>query len=176
MRRVTTAACLPSISLLLLCLFAAPQTRAAVFRDRAAFEAAAQNLRTIDFESAPRPSSGALPYEVDGIRFVSIGGLDVGPDLGSTDKRLAALTVGEITYLTIYLPPGTTAVGCDQFSRPMSVAASSGESVTMSESDGSNFVGFTSNTPIQTLVISLDFPEPTPNVVMDNLTFGQRRA
>ena len=143
-----------------------------VFRDRASFEAAAQNLRTIDFESAPQPSSGALPYEVDSIRFISIGGLHVGPDLGSpTDKRLVALTVGEITQLVIYLPPGTTAVGLDQFSRPMIVGG-----VTMTAGDGSNFIGFVSDTPITQLIVMLDTPEPTPNAVIDNLTYGQKRA
>ena len=161
------------VSLFLFFFFAGSTASAqTVFRDRAAFEAAAQNLRTIDFESAPSPSSGALPYEVDGIRFISIGGLAVGPDLGSpTDRRLVALTVGEITQLTIYLPPGTTAVGLDQFARPMIVGG-----VTMTAGDGSNFIGFVSDTPITELVVMLDTPEPTPNAVLDNLTYGQRRA
>jgi hypothetical protein len=99
----------------LLCLFSASSAGATIFRDRAAFESAAQNLRTIDFESAPQLPSGAIPYDVDGIRFISIGGLSVGASIGSTDKMLSAHTVGEITSLTIYLPPGTTAVGLDQY-------------------------------------------------------------
>ena len=164
------------VSLSLLCLFSASSAGATVFRDRTAFESAAQNLRTIDFESAPQPSSGALPYDVDGIRFISIGGLSVGAPIGSTNKRLSAHTVGEITYMTIYLPPGTTAVGLDQFSRPMEILSSAGEKVAMTAGDGSNFVGFVSDQPIQTLTVTLDFPEPTPNAVIDNLTYGQRRA
>jgi hypothetical protein len=142
-----------------------------VFRDRAAFEAAAQNLRTIDFDSAPQPTDGLGFYEVDGVRFRSINGLEVFGDSGSTDRRLAARTIGEITRLSVYLPPGTTAVGLDQFSRPMSVGG-----VTMTAGDGSNFVGFVSDSPMTELVIMLDFPEPTPDAVIDNLTFGQRRA
>ena len=46
----------------------------------------------------------------------------------------------------------------------------------MTAGDGSNFVGFVSDTPITELTVTLDFPEPTPNAVIDNLTFGQRRA
>ena len=142
-----------------------------VFRDRAAFEAAAQNLRTINFDNVPPPRGGPEPYEVDGVRFRSITRVEVFGDSGSTDKRLVALTIGEITRLTVYLPPGTTAVGLDQFSRPMSVGG-----VTMTAGDGSNFIGFVSDSPITELVIMLDAPEPTPDAVIDNLTFGQRRA
>jgi len=142
-----------------------------VFRDRAAFEAAAQNLRTIDFDGAPQPRDGFGFYEVDGVRFRGFNGLEVFGGSGSTDKRLVARTVGEITELYIYLPPGTTAVGLDQFSRPMEVGG-----VLMSPGDNSNFVGFISDQPIQTLIVRLDVPEPTPDAVIDNLTFGQRRA
>jgi hypothetical protein len=141
-----------------------------VFRDRAAFEAAAQNLRTINFDSAPRVVA-SLDLEVDGVRFRSSFGLDIEAAPGSTDKKLVARTVGEITYLDIYLPPGTTAVGLEQFERPMQVGG-----VLMSPGDNSNFVGFVSDQPIQTLTVTLDAPEPTPNAVIDNLTFGQRRA
>ena len=44
------------VSLLLLCLYAGSPSRAgaAVFRDRAAFESAARNLHTLDFESVGR--------------------------------------------------------------------------------------------------------------------------
>jgi hypothetical protein len=57
----------------------------------------------------------------------------------------------------------------------MIVSTSTGESVTMNESDTASFVGFISDQPIQSLIIAFDFPEPTPNVLMDNLSFGQRR-
>jgi len=164
--------CLSFVSLFLFFVFAGPAASAqTVFRDRAAFEAAAQNLRTINFESEPQSRSGALAYDVDGIRFISSGGLAVEAAPGSTDKKLEALTVGEFTRLVIYLPPGTTAVGLDQFSRPMSVGG-----VTMTAGDGSNFIGFVSDSPVTELVIMLDAPEPTPSAVIDNLTFGQHRA
>ena len=178
MRRLASA-WLPAISFLLICIFyAGSQTRAAaaVFRDRAAFNAAAQNLHTIDFEGERQEISGSGQYDVDGIRFVSAFGLTVAPDFGTTNTKLHAHTVGEITFMTVYLPPGTTAVGFDQFEKPMTISTSTGESVTMIASDNSTFVGFTSDQPIQTLTVMLDFPEPTPNAVLDNFSFGQRRA
>jgi hypothetical protein len=46
----------------------------------------------------------------------------------------------------------------------------------MDQSDPSTFVGFVSNQPIQSLTFFLDFPEPTPNALIDNLSFGQQRA
>lgn len=174
MRRVTSLF-FPVVSLLLFCLCAGPRASAAVFRDRAAFEAAAQNLHTIDFESGPRQTSGSQ-YDVEGIRFISAFGLTVAPDFGTTNTKLHAHTIGEITFMTVHLPPGTTAVGFDQFEKPMIISTSNGESVTMSQSDGSTFVGFTSDQPIRTLTVMLDFPEPTPNAVLDNFSYGQRRA
>ncbi len=178
MRRVSSVS-FSVLTLLLLCLFAGSQTRAAaaVFRDRAAFNAAAQNLHTIDFEGERRLISGSGNYDVDGIRFLSAFGLSVGPDFGTTNNsKLHAHTIGEITFMTVYLPPGTTAVGFDQFAFPMTISTSTGESVTMIASDNSTFVGFVSDQPIQTLIVMLDFPEPTPNAVLDNFSFGQRRA
>jgi hypothetical protein len=170
--RLAVKRSLSFVSLFLFFVFAGSSSSAqTVFRDRAAFEAAAQNLRTINFDNAPQPTEGPGFYEVDGVRFKSITRLEVFGAAGSTDKRLIALTVGEITLLTVYLPPGTTAVGLDQFSRPMSVGG-----VTMTEGDGSNFIGFVGDSPITELIIMLDAPEPTPDAVIDNLTFGQRRA
>ena len=58
----------------------------------------------------------------------------------------------------------------------MIVSTSTGESVTMNQSDASTFVGFVSDQPIESLTISFDFPEPTPDALIDNLSFGQRRA
>jgi hypothetical protein len=160
------------VSLFLFITFAGSTASAqTVFRDRAAFEAAAQNLRTINFDNAPQPREGPEPYEVDGVRFISITRVSIFAAPGSTDKRLYAPTVGEITRLTVYLPPGTTAVGLEQFSRPMLV-----NGVMMTAGDGSNFVGFVSDAPITELVVMLDTPEPTPSAEIDNLTFGQRRA
>lgn len=163
-----------TLSLVPLFLFIAFAGQAAsaqtVFRDRAAFEAAAQNLRTINFNDAPLLVS-VTQYEEDGVRFVSAFGLDIGVLPGSTDKKLLARTVGEITELRIYLPPGTTAVGLDQLARPMQVGG-----VLMSPGDASDFIGFVSDQPIQTLTVTLDAPEPTPSAIIDNLTFGQRRA
>ncbi len=93
------------VSLFLFFFFAGSTAGAqTVFRDRAAFEAAAQNLRTINFDSAPPPREGAGFYEVDGVRFISINNVAVFAAPGSTDKRLYAPTIGEITRLTVYLP------------------------------------------------------------------------
>jgi len=175
MRRIT-ATCLPAFSLLLFCLFACTQARGAAFRDRAAFEAAAQNLHTLDFESV-----GRFEYwrgdTIDGLHFFNVGfGAVVGTWPGAQGKALISHGVPEITYFRIDLPPGTTAVGCEQFSRPMEVSTSAGEKVLMTQGDGSNFVGFVSDAPIAWLLISLDAPEPTPPAVVDNLTYGQKRA
>jgi hypothetical protein len=161
-----------AVTVVLVCCLSTTRANASVFRDRAAFNAASQNLRTIDFESVPQ--ADAVP-PVDGVVFESIGGSGIGTN-AQGNKYLSANSVGEITRLIIFLPPGTTAVGCDQFSRPMIIATSTGESVSMELADGSNFVGFVSDQPIQTLTISLDFPEPTPPAFVDDLSFGQRRA
>jgi hypothetical protein len=164
------------VSLSLLCLFSASSARATVFRDRVAFEAAAQNLRTIDFESLPQRE---LPRDaaIDGISFYNpIGFTGVGTQSGKSNRILYATGVPEITVLYIFLPPGTTAVGLDQFSRPMEVLTTTGEKVVMTAGDGSDFVGFVSDQPIQRLTVTLDEPEPAPSVYLDNLTYGQRRA
>ena len=159
------------VVLVLVCCAPVSQANAAVFRDRAAFNAASQNLHTIDFESVGN-FEGVL--EVDGVFFHNPSSMQVITQQGS--KVLFASSVGEFTQLTILLPPGTTAVGCDQFSTPMMVSISTGESVMMNPSDASTFAGFVSDQPIQKLIISLDVPEPTPSAIVDNLTFGQRRA
>ena len=159
------------VVLVLVCCASVSQANAAVFRDRAAFNAASQNLHTIDFESVGN-FEGVL--EVDGVFFHNPSSMQVITQQGS--KVLFASSVGEFTQLTILLPPGTTAVGCDQFSTPMMVSISTGESVMMNPSDASTFAGFVSDQPIQKLIISLDVPEPTPSAIVDNLTFGQRRA
>ncbi|HEX6718551.1 MAG TPA: hypothetical protein VF088_15700 [Pyrinomonadaceae bacterium] len=145
---------------------------AAVFRDRAAFNAASQNLRTIDFESV-QPVDPV--FDVDGVFFRNANRSPyIVTDKGN--KMLVGETVGEFTRLTIFLPPGTTAVGCDQFSTPMILSISTGESVTMNQGDTSTFVGFVSDQPIQSLIISFDFPEPTASAVVDNLSYGQARV
>lgn len=152
---------------------------AAVFRDRASFNAASQNLNTIDFESGANVPDGLGFLEIDGVVFRNFSGAPTIVTGQSGNKLLHAATVGEITRLTIFLPPGTTAVGCDQFNTPMIVSISTGatgESITMNQSDTSTFAGFISDQPIQTLIITLDFPEPTPSALLDNLSFGQRRA
>jgi len=150
----------------------AVRSNASVFRDRAAFNAASQNLRTIDFESVVNVDP---VLKIDGVFFQNANRAPfIVTQQGS--KVLVGETVAEFTRLTIFLPPGTTAVGCDQFSTPMIVAISTGESVAMNESDNSTFVGFVSDQPIQSLIISFDFPEPTPSALIDNLSFGQRRA
>src|SRR2546423_7127746 len=164
---------------LLLYLGAGSQSRvcATVFRDRAQFDDAAQNLHTIDFETeAPTLNIRDGTIAFDGVYFQNISGAPEIAQMPSGNKVLLGRTVGEITLMTVFLPPGTTAVGCDQFSTPMIVSTSTGESVTMNQSDVSTFVGFVSDKPIKTLTITFDFPEPTPNALLDNLSYGQRRA
>jgi len=160
----------------LICCTSVSRAQAAVFRDRAAFNAASQNLNTIDFESGANVPDGLGFLEVDGVFFYNLGGVPSIVSGQNGNKLLFASTVGEITRLTIFLPPGTTAVGCDQLNTPMILSTSTGESVMMNPSDTSTFAGFVSDQPIQSLVITLDFPEPTPSALVDNLSFGQRRA
>jgi hypothetical protein len=160
----------------LICCASFRRADGAVFRDRAAFNAASQNLSTIDFESGANVPDGLGFLEIDGVFFYNLGGVPSLVSGQNGNKLLFASTVGEITRLTIFLPPGTTAVGCDQFNTPMIVSISTGESVTMNPSDNSTFAGFVSDQPIQSLVITLDFPEPTPSALVDNLSFGQRRT
>ena len=160
----------------LVCCSSSNRANAAVFRDRASFNAASQNLNHIDFESAANAPDGVGFVEINGVFFRNANGSPVILTGQNGNKLLRGTTVFEFTRLTIFLPPGTTAVGCDQFSTPMIVSTSTGESVTMSQSDASTFVGFVSEQPIQSLIISLDFPEPTPDAVIDNLSFGQRRV
>ncbi|HSE18870.1 MAG TPA: hypothetical protein VLB46_17560 [Pyrinomonadaceae bacterium] len=143
-----------------------------MFRDRADFNAASQSLHTIDFESV-QAIDGVR--EINGVFFESIGGSGITTGQNGS-KMLVVNSVGEITRLMVLLPPGTTAVGCDQFTTPMIISISTGESVMMNSSDTSTFVGFVSDQPIQSLVVTLDFPEPTPAALVDNLSFGQRRA
>ena len=165
-----------ALAVLACCGVSATRADAAVFRDRATFNAASQNVRTIDFESVlleADPFFGGFS-QADGVFFHSSSLIEIDTQQGN--KVLVAHTLAEFTRLTIFLPPGTTAVGCDQFSTPMIVSTSTGESVTMNQSDTSTFVGFISDQPIQSLIISLDFPEPTPSAIVDNLSFGQRRA
>jgi hypothetical protein len=161
----------------LFCWFALPcPAQAAVFRDRAAFNAASQNLKTIDFETARTPPDGQGFLEIDGVFFIDAGsGQEIITGQNGM-KLLRVRTIIEFVRVTIFLPPGTTAVGCDQFSTPMIVSTSTGESVTMSQSDTSTFVGFVSDQPMDRLIVTLDFPEPTPDALVDNLSFGQRRA
>jgi len=146
---------------------------ATVFRDRATFNNASQNLSTIDFESV-RPDFDQQP-EINGVFFRSLSGPARIISSGGS-KMLLASTVGEITSLYVFLPPGTTAVGVDQFGSPMIVTTSTGESVTMEQSDSSRFVGFTTQQPMEYVRIFFDFPEPTFDAIIDNLSFGQRRA
>ena len=161
---------------ILICCTSVSRADGAVFRDRASFNAASQNLNTIDFESAANVPDGLGFLEIDGVFFRNANGVPSIVAGQNGNKLLRAPSVIEFTRLTVFLPPGTTAVGCDQFATPMIVSISTGESVTMNQSDTSTFVGFVSDQPIQTLIITLDFPEPTPDALIDNLSFGQRRA
>jgi hypothetical protein len=164
-----------AVSLLILCAWAGVYARASVFRDRAAFESASQNLRTQDFETAPAGFN--RDGTIDGVVFESLfGPVTIADYPNASTKILYGGSGGEITEVRVFLPPGTTAVGCDQFATPMTVSTDTGESVTMSRPDGSTFVGFVSDAQIRSLTFSLDSPEPTPDVLLDNLSYGQRRA
>jgi len=162
--------------IVLVCLVSLSHANGAIFRDRTSFNAASQNLNTIDFESAAKVPDGLGFLEIDGVFFSNANGVPSIVTGQNGNKLLRGSSVIEFTRLTVFLPPGTTAVGCDQFTTPMIVSISTGESVTMNQSDTSTFVGFISDQPIQSLVITLDFPEPTPDALIDNLSFGQRRA
>src|SRR5215208_3238120 len=164
-----------SAIVVLVCCASISRADAAVFRDRTSFNAASQNLNTIDFESGANIPDGLGFLEIDGVFFRSPNAASIITGQNG-NKLLRAPTIGEFTRLTVFLPPGTTAVGVDQFNAPMIVSISTGETVTMDQADTSTFVGFVSEQPIQTLIITLDFPEPTPDALIDNLSFGQRRA
>ena len=160
----------------ILVLVSAARVDGTVFRDRASFNAASQNLQTIDFESPVNVSDRTGLMDIDGVYFRNANGFPLIVNGQNGNKLLLASTVIEFTRLTIFLPPGTTSVGCDQFMTPMIVSISTGESVTMNPSDTSTFVGFVSDQPILSLEIAFDFPEPTPDALIDNLSFGQRRV
>src|ERR1043165_9482376 len=161
---------------LLVCCASVSRADGAVFRRRPSFNAASQNLNAIDFESTANVRNGVGFVEIDGVFFHNLNGAPVIVTAQNGNKLLEAATVGEITRLIVFLPPGTSAVGCDQFNRPMILSIPTGESITMDQSDTSTFAGFISDQPISTLIITLDFPEPTPNALVDNLSFGQRRG
>jgi hypothetical protein len=81
--------------------------------------------------------------------------------------------------LEIQLPPGTTAVGCDQFITPMRVSTSTGQQITVTAQTSSTFIGFVSDVPIRTLVFHTDdnmFPNHNPDdLELDDLVFGQKK-
>jgi len=164
-----------SAIVVLVCCSSFSSANATVFRDRASFNAASQNLNTIDFESGANIRSDLGFHEIDGVIFRAANGPDI--ETGQNgNKVMRARSLIEFVRMTISLPPGTTAVGVDQFNMPMIIAISTGESVTMNPGDTSTFVGFVSDQPIETLTVSFDFPEPTPDALIDNLSYGQRRA
>lgn len=164
-----------SAIVVLVCCSSFSSANATVFRDRASFNAASQNLNTIDFESGANVPNDLSFLEIDGVIFRAANGPSIVTGQNG-NKFMRAPSLIEFTRMTISLPPGTTAVGVDQFNTPMIVAISTGESVTMNPSDTSTFVGFVSDQPIETLTVSFDFPEPTPDALIDNLSYGQRRA
>ncbi|MET0624803.1 MAG: hypothetical protein ABW250_17780 [Pyrinomonadaceae bacterium] len=178
MRRVTRS-CFHVITLLLFCFCAGspPRAEAAVFRDRAAFNAAARNLSLVDFEGVPW-STFRFTQTIDGVRFHNLYGLNFVGETPGNDL-LTAPGVGDVTGFVIYLPPGTTTVGFDQGARPMTVAASSGEKVEMTGTGTPDFVGFVSDSPIAWVSVGWVPPDQftrAPAAWIDNLSFGQRRA
>ncbi|HZI61872.1 MAG TPA: hypothetical protein VFD62_14240 [Pyrinomonadaceae bacterium] len=164
-----------SAIVVLVCCSSFSIANATVFRDRASFNAASQNLNTIDFESGANVPNDLSFLEIDGVIFRAANGPSIVTGQNG-NKLMRAPSLIEFVRMTISLPPGTTAVGVDQLNTPMILAISTGESVTMNPSDTSTFVGFVSDQPIETLIVSFDFPEPTPDALIDNLSYGQRRA
>jgi len=164
-----------SAIVVLVCCSSFSIANATVFRDRASFNAASQNLNTIDFESGANVPNDLSFLEIDGVIFRAANGPSIVTGQNG-NKLMRAPSLIEFVRMTISLPPGTTAVGVDQLNTLMILAISTGESVTMNPSDTSTFVGFVSDQPIETLIVSFDFPEPTPDALIDNLSYGQRRA
>ncbi len=116
---------------------------------------------------------------MDGVVFDNVfGGLFTAPTGHFSGRSLFATGAGEITELTIYLPPGTTAVGCDQFTTPIDVFTSTGQSFTLREPRPSTFIGFVSDVPIRWLAFTGSgsrFPDFNPNALeVDDLVFCQR--
>jgi hypothetical protein len=175
----------PPSSLLLLLLLCLGTVRAAeaqtdVFNDRGAFNAASTNLRFINFDDQPL-SRTSPPLTIDGLIFLNtFGPVGIRQTQHFSGRSFIAGGAGEITELVIQLPPGTTAVGCDQFIAPMEVFTSAGQRITVTSQRSSTFVGFVSDVPIRTLVFHTDdnkFSNHNPDdLELDDIVFGQKKT
>lgn len=103
---------------------------ATVFRDRVAF-----------FDYRRGDTVGGLHFFNAGFSFV----------VGTRPGRGRVMVAGglpEVTHFRAGLPPGTTAVGVDPFSRTMTVRDPWVSRCLMTRGDGSHFVGFVSDAPM----------------------------
>lgn len=157
---------------LILASVSATKATVTIYDNRAAFVNASSNLHTIDFEDQPlsyRPG----PIILDGIVFDNN---NTGPMGISKDKLPSKVLFsggpGEFTELTIFIPPGTTAVGLDSLGGQWRVTLSTRDSFTI---EGSRFVGFTSDVPIRSLRFFASdtlFMGAPAWAYIDNLMFG----
>ncbi|MEN3331217.1 MAG: hypothetical protein V7641_582 [Blastocatellia bacterium] len=167
----------PLLLLLSMCalyvLFASTaEAGARIYTDRDAFIAASQNLQATDFEDQPL-SRGSQPIVVNGITFSASQA--VGINLRNGSKVVLGEGVPEGVQVIVTLPPGTTAVGFEQYSFPMNLAVSVGGEFHYT-AGGPTFVGFTSATPIDHLIFNYSyFPQQGMSTVyLDNFLVGQR--
>ena len=160
------------------------------FDDRAAFAAAAAELRALDFEGLPPvPVFGVLTLE--GVGFSGINGVvpATAPDFGYAGPGTALVNIGvpEISSLSVSLPGGVTAVGADVLAlfpdntSPIVVTLSSGESFTLGgvgdPLPARQFVGFASDVAIASLTFrsSGGAAATASRVGLDDFAFGQAR-
>jgi hypothetical protein len=171
------------------------QSRAeySLFTDRTAFNGAAYNLQTIDFEGLA-PQGGIASYVTasgltqKGVNFAGPSPFGnylyvVDPafspslyDWGSGAVLLGP-AFGDGSQITVTLPAGITALGTDIMSTfpdgaPFDVTLASGDTFTVSTNPFPNraFFGIVSDTPISSLSFTAEegaFP------LLDNFTFGQ---
>src|SRR2546421_3315032 len=169
-----------SLKVLALALFLvfAGHVKATTFTDRATFTAASQNLRSYDFNDQT-PTGNAITITslvVDGIVFTGFGSIRIDTS-GPSNKIVRSLSVGESTRLTVDLPPGTTAVGFEEFGFPVKVQTSTGEEFTFANQGAWTFVGFTSAQEIRSLRFETVFNnEFAPDIYLDNLLVGQENS
>jgi hypothetical protein len=155
------------------------------FSDRAAFQAAAPGLTTIDFNDQVVPPStfrfypgatvslSGVTFSTDNNLFAVTSAFDAAYGLG--DGAVLSWQGADPDVLTISLPAGTTAVGMDFGSfgaNPFTFALSSGEVFVLIGSDTPTttpvFAGFISDVPIASLTSTFSGASPQ----IDRFVFG----
>ena len=178
MQLPTVIKCTQAFLAIYIVLGFATQIKAVTFTDRDAFITASRNLRSYDFQDQT-PTTSAFTITtlvVDGIVFRGFGSLavDVTP---SNNKLVRSVSVGESSRLTVDLPPGTTAIGFEEFGTPVKVVTSTGEEFTFSNSGVWTFVGFTSDTEIRSFQLETLFNNDfAPDIRVDNLLVGNKNS